>query len=98
MLPMPLTSDWSSSARLIPVRRARILAVSAVRSKSGSSGSGAMCEIADEQLAAHPEMGEDRVFAHRQPEVFPAPARSGDDAPPDGRGEIIGSGQVAADD
>ena len=127
MLPMPLTSDWSSSARLIPVRRARILAVTAARSKAGSSGSGAMCAMAggqdraaererqvterplvgeaqvrtavgegepdpdvrataagrvpDQQLAAHAQVGEQRVVADGQPQVLPAPPRAGDGRP-----------------
>ena len=39
MLPTPETSVWSSSARLIPVRRRRSAAVNAAASKAGSSGS-----------------------------------------------------------
>ena len=43
MLPMPLTSVWSSRARLRPVRRRRRAAANAASSNSGSSGSRAMC-------------------------------------------------------
>src|SRR5215207_2413181 len=43
MLPMPLTSVWSSRARLRPVRRRRRAPANAASSNSGSSGSRAMC-------------------------------------------------------
>src|SRR5918998_415342 len=43
MLPIPDTTVWSSSARLTPVRRRRIPAITASRSKSGSIGSRAIC-------------------------------------------------------
>ena len=42
---MPLTSDWSSSARLTPVWRWRSRAVRTAASKAGSNGSGAMWAI-----------------------------------------------------
>src|SRR5579875_1246964 len=45
MLPMPLISDWSSSARLTSVRRRSSRAAKAPGSKAGSSGSGAICAI-----------------------------------------------------
>src|SRR5712692_8486994 len=46
MLPTPLISDWSSRARLIPVRRCRSLAANRASSNAASSGSGALCAIA----------------------------------------------------
>ena len=45
MLPIPDTTVWSSSARLISVCLRRIAATAATREKSGSSGSRAMCAI-----------------------------------------------------
>src|SRR5215470_16667021 len=42
MLPIPLISDWSSSARLTPVRRVRSRRLRAAGSKAASNGSGAM--------------------------------------------------------
>ncbi len=52
--------------------------------------------VTNEQLPAHAKVGEQRVLAHRQPEVFPAPQRAGDLAASDGRGEIVGARQVPA--
>src|SRR5437764_821731 len=45
MLPTPEISDWSSNARLMPVRLARVRATNAASSKSGSTGSRAMCRM-----------------------------------------------------
>ena len=52
--------------------------------------------VTDKQLPAHAEVGEQRVLAHRQPEVLPAPQRAGYHPAPDGGGEIVRAGQVAA--
>src|SRR3984885_11896747 len=70
MLPIPLISDWSSSARLIPVlRRAgrganaagagggASRAANAAGSKAASSGSGAMCEIGSGTRSTPPGSG-----------------------------------------
>ena len=47
MLPIPLTSVWSSSARLTPLVLLRSRVTKASSSNSGSSGSRAMCAIVE---------------------------------------------------
>ena len=53
--------------------------------------------IPHEQLAAHPEVREERILPGRQPQVFPAAARARDGAARQGVGEVGGAGQMAAD-
>ena len=142
MLPTPLISDWSSSARLMPVRRRCSAAANAASSKAGvqrvrrdvrdrarqvrpARDEKQMAErplvgeaqvgpvvgkrehgshvrrqgasgVAHEQLAAHPQVCQQRILAHRQPEVLPAAARARDLAAGQGVREVGGSGQMAA--
>jgi hypothetical protein len=57
------------------------------------------CVRLDEQLAAHAEVGQDRLVRvlQGQPEVLPAAARGADAAALEAVREVIGTGEVTAD-
>src|SRR6476646_5455965 len=80
MLPMPDTTVWSNSARLISVRRRRMPATAASRSNAGSIGSRAMWAIG----------------AGRKPPSAAGTADHGDRTAVQAGGEIGVPGDVAA--
>jgi len=53
--------------------------------------------VADQQLAAHPQVGEERlVVVDNEPEVFPASFRAPERTARQGRRKAIGAGEMAA--
>ncbi len=145
MLPTPLISDWSSSARLTSVCLALSLRVNSASSNAASNGSGAMCDdrlrhaadqggehdvtegalvdeaqvraavlepeadpqvllqrrvlVHDQQLTAHPQVGQQSLFGARQrePQIFATALGGQHRAALEPRGELVGPRHVPPD-
>ncbi len=75
--------------------------------RTRTCGDNGPARIAQQQLAAHAEVGEQGVLGHRrrarrpyrhgQPQVLAAAARAGDGEPAGGGGEVVGAGRVPPD-
>src|ERR687895_500263 len=90
MLPMPDTTVWSSSARLSAVRRRRMPATVASRSKAGSIGSRAMWATGagSRSPPTAGSAGLPSPVIELEPEVLAAAAGTGDRAADQACGEV----------